>query len=498
MATAPDEARPDDRHGPGGQVGGDPTAGGQVGGEEPERHTRWRLPGLRRQRAVPDPEPLSAEPAATSRATTEASETSTTDTSDTSVPAEAGAPPSPPASGSERRPESDHSIASPAERILARRERRRRRANRRRWSVTVPALLAVLVVLAIVGAQLRGDATAPAATAPRAAPAPLARNVPTLLVAHVAGDGRIDLAALVGLTRDGRNGSILLVPTLTQAETPSLDFQVLADLRSLGSTSLLQTTVENLLGVRVDATQIFDDARLTGAITAAGPLTVDLNGDAEVGSGDQTRVFPSGNQRITPADAVALLTQRPSTDEIDHMVTVQAVFEGWLEALRTQAGTAATSRRVPTLAPLVAAAHTSTHFSVVPVDAISSGPGERYQVRTDALASAMQEAFPDAQLGVDGRRLRTEILNGTGVPGLVPQVARVVVPAGAQVVTTGNMPGFGQATTQVVYYRDADRAAADRLLTVLGAGKLVKEPNDIQVFDVTIIVGADFSPARAR
>jgi hypothetical protein len=197
---------------------------------------------------------------------------------------------------------------------------------------------------------------------------------------------------------------------------------------------------------------------------------------------------------VNPGDAVALLTQHPATDEIDHMVTVQAVFEGWLAALRDQSAASASVARVPALATLVAAARASTDFSEVPVDAISGGPGERYQVREDALGPAVRAAFPEALLGIDGRRLRTEILNGTGVVGLVPAVAGVVVPAGAQVVTTGNMPGFGQATTRVVYYRDADRAAAGRLLSVLGVGKLVKEPDDIKVFDVTIIAGADFRP----
>jgi hypothetical protein len=359
--------------------------------------------------------------------------------------------------------------------------------------VTVPAVFAVLIVVAIIGAQLRSGAPAPARTASRGAPAPAAARVPTLLLAHVAGDGHVDLAAVVGVTRNGRDGSILAIPTLTQAETPSLDFQQLADLRTLGSTALLQTTIENLLGVRIDATEVFDDARLTDVISAAGPLTVDLNGEAEVG-GTTTRVFSSGTQRVNPGDAVALLTQHPATDEVDHMVTVQSVFEGWLAALRNPAAASASVTRVPSLATLVAAARASTDFSVLPVDAISGGPGERYQVRDDALPPAMQQEFPGSLIGTGGRRLRTEILNGTGVVGLVPQIAEVVVPAGAQVVTTGNWPGFGQATTRVVYYRDADRAAAAHLLAAVGVGTLVKEPNDIQVFDVTIIAGADFRP----
>jgi LytR cell envelope-related transcriptional attenuator len=470
MATLPDEARLDDQP-PGREPPGDESPGEGSAAEASRRdwRARLRLPWLRHPPEEPDPEPVTADQAVP--ATGE-----TVEVAEPLLPA--GASPEP-------------DVVAPA---LPRRERRRRRAaSRRRWLVMVPSILAVLIVVAVIGAQLRSGAPAPARTSSRGAPAPAPPRVPTLLLAHVAGNGQVDLAAVVGVTRNGRDGSILAIPTLTQAETPSLDFQVLADLRSLGSTTLLQTTIENLLGVRIDATEVFDDARLTDVIGAAGPLTVDLNGETEVG-GTTTRVFSSGTQRVNPGDAVALLTQRPATDEIDHMVTVQAVFEGWLAALRDQSAASASVAKVPALATLVAAARASTDFSELPVDSISGGPGERYQVREDALGPAIQQEFPEALLGIGGHRLRTEILNGTGVVGLVPQVARVVVPAGAQVVTTGNMPGFGQATTRVVYYRDADRAAAARLLSVLGVGKLVKEPDDIKVFDVTIIAGADFRP----
>jgi hypothetical protein len=496
MATLPDEARLDDQP-PGREAPGDesPGDGSPADGSGRDRWPRLRLPRLRRSRDVSDPEPVTPDPAATTTgATVETARpilppmpSPEPRVATSAVVSPSAASPVPPV------PTVEAPVAHVDAPAVPRRERRRRRANRRRWRVIVPSVLAVLIVLAIIGAQLRSGAPAPARTSSRGAIVPAPARIPTLLLAHVAGDGRVDLAAVVGVTRNGRDGSILAVPTLTQAETPSLDFQVLADLRSLGSTTLLQTTLENLLGVRIDATEVFDDARLTDVIGAAGPLSVNLDSEAEVG-GATTRLFSSGTQRVNPGDAVALLTQHPATDEIDHMTTVQAVFEGWLAALRDPSAASATVTRVPALATLVSAARASTDFSVLPVDGISGGPGERYQVRDDALPAAMQQAFPQALLGIGGHRLRTEILNGTGVVGLVTQVARVVVPAGAEVVTTGNIPGFGQATTRVVYYRDADRAAAARLLAVLGAGKLEKEPSDIQVFDVTIIAGADFRP----
>ena len=59
---------------------------------------------------------------------------------------------------------------------------------------------------------------------------------------------------------------------------------------------------------------------------------------------------------------------------------------------------------------------------------------------------------------------------------------------------TGNVPTFGVADTQVVYYRDADRGEAQRLLAALDCGSLKKADRAIGVVDVTIVAGADCFP----
>lgn len=378
----------------------------------------------------------------------------------------------------------------------ARRERRRRRAVRRRRYVVAPTVLVVLVLLAVLGAQLRSGSSRrqapPAASA--GAPTPTPAAVPSLLLAHRNSGGRVDLAAVVGVASGGRDGAVVFVPTLTSAETPSLELQLVADQLNVGSPQLLHTTVENLLGVRIDGTAVLDDATLSDVLQAAGPLSVRLRDSVEVQGVAQGRVYPAGNQQLTPVDAMTLLTTTVSTGELDHLVAVQAVFEGWLRALRAPSVAAATTARVPQLTTLTAAARTATNFSTLPVEAMAGEAGERYEVRADALAPAMRAAFPDLLLGIGGRRPRVEILNGTGAAGLAQQVAAVVVTAGGEVVKTGNAAQFGRPVTQVVYYRDDGRAGAESLLSAIGAGQVLKEPSDIGVFDITVIVGTDFKP----
>lgn len=376
-----------------------------------------------------------------------------------------------------------------------RRQRRQQRRARRRWVVVVPSVFVVLIVLTVIGAQLRSGTpdqhTRPAPTGTVAAPV---HGAPTLLLAHRAADGHVDLAAVIGVQRGGHDASVLLVPTLTSLEVPSFDLQLVADLLNVGSPSLLQTTISNVLGVRIDHTLVLDDAQLADAMTPAGSLVVDLRDPVTLTGVSEPRTIGTGTQTFTPPDAALLLTDHGSAGELEHLVTVQAILEGWTHALRTPSVAAATTARDPALSTLVAAANASTDYATLPVDGVSAGTGERYQVRPDAIGPAVKGAFPDQLLGIGGERPRVEILNGTGVVGLVQQVAAAVVPAGANVVQTDNYPGFGQTVTRVVYYRDSQRAAATRLLRALGTGKLAREQKDVQVFDVTVIVGSDFKP----
>jgi hypothetical protein len=348
---------------------------------------------------------------------------------------------------------------------------------RRRRYVIAPVVLAVLVVLAVVGAQLRSDAPRrQSQSRPRTATAAPARLLPTVLLAHRGPAGKVDLAVVVG-ARAGRDGSVLLLPTLTAAETPSFDPQLLADQLNLGGQQLLQTTVANLLGVRIDQVAVVESPTLVDVLNAAGPLDVNLRDPVEA----QGRAFPAGPQQLAPGDVATLLTTPARTGELDHLVTVQAAFEGWMRAVKRPDVAAATTARVPALDTLISAAQVPAKFSTLPVD---------------ALGPAMRAAYPDRLLGVGGRRPRVEILNGTGTAGLARQVAAVVVPAGGQVVaTTGNGPAGGRPVTQVVYYRDENRPAAAALLAALGAGELVKQSRDFGAFDVTILAGADFKSA---
>jgi hypothetical protein len=368
---------------------------------------------------------------------------------------------------------------------------RARAARRQFWFVVMPAVAIALALVVLVGLTVRddgGDGGGEAAGGSRAA----TRRPDTILFAHRGGDQRIDLLVMAGT--DGGRGSVLLLPTGTQVEVPSLGPLALADLPADADPSLLPTTVENLLGVRVVRSVTLDDASLAAILTAAEPIPVELQRAAvfDDASGGE---FPAGAHEVSGGDASRLLVSTQAGNELDRLITVQDVFDGWLTRLRTRGIAQRTVEYDPALEALVRVARANEHQTdTLPVEETITGEGGRFTPRDEDLARYIPDAFGNALLGRGVGRPRVEILNGTGAVGLAQAIAGQVVPAGAHVTLSGNVNGFGVADTQVVYYRDADRKEAQRLLASMDCGTLKKASSAIGVVDVTIIAGADCYP----
>ena len=90
-------------------------------------------------------------------------------------------------------------------------------------------------------------------------------------------------------------------------------------------------------------------------------------------------------------------------------------------------------------------------------------------------------------------RLRLEILNGNGKPGMAAALARSLAGGGLQVVRTGNAASFRVARTRVEY-RPAQRQAARRLARQLGAN-VEAVVADCPASELRLILGRDIDPA---
>jgi LytR cell envelope-related transcriptional attenuator len=358
--------------------------------------------------------------------------------------------------------------------------------DRRFWTRVMPVIAGLLVVAVVVGAIVRRNDDTGTPRAAASGPSAPVEERPVLLV-HVGASGN-DLLAVAD--RDGRQGSVLMVPVATQLDVPSQGTSVLQDIPALDGAKLLTNSVENEIGVAIGRTVLLDDAGLTAALGPAAPFSITLT--EPVGFSDRSAKYRAGGQEVSAAQASELMSAPESVNELDRLVVVAAVMDGWMDRLRDPAIAKATLQLQPGLAPLVAAAGAAERrLDTVPVASIATGGGERFDIRGAELATIVRRAFPHAQLGEHGQRPRVEILNGTGALGVAQATATKVVPAGGRIVNSDNLHGFGLQKTQVVYYNDRWRGAAQRILDAMGCGSLRKAGQDVRIADVTILVGSD-------
>lgn len=379
--------------------------------------------------------------------------------------------------------------------LLTRAERRRIRRRHRRMIVVGAVVVLLIAAVAVTVVVRRSSSTSAKRATREPAVVPVSAVTPTFLFAHRDANDRLDLVALV--ENGKRGGSVVLVPTATQIEVPALGTQTVADLSRLGDDAVLQTGVENALGVRVGQVLVLNDLGLVGALKPAGELIVRFRQPVEPSEGAPRQILAAGRQTISSDDAAIVLAHPDRTKELDHLVAVQAIFEGWIAALHNPDVARQTQDRVPQLQPFVKLGEAGeTRVDTVPVQAIGGGGETRFQIREADLGAMLAATMPSARLAGSGHRPRVEVLNGVGSVGVSQKVAACLVPAGAHVTLTGNVRGFGVPTTQVRYATESDAQVAQEYATLLGAG-IVGRSKALDVVDVSVVVGADFAQCKS-
>jgi hypothetical protein len=75
-------------------------------------------------------------------------------------------------------------------------------------------------------------------------------------------------------------------------------------------------------------------------------------------------------------------------------------------------------------------------------------------------------------------------------------VARILVPEGYRLVSTGNANTFGVKETMIIALSDEDLAAAQRARDLLGVGQVLMGFQPAGLADIQIVVGEDFVSAH--
>lgn len=109
---------------------------------------------------------------------------------------------------------------------------------------------------------------------------------------------------------------------------------------------------------------------------------------------------------------------------------------------------------------------------------------------------AQRRTEPDSHEQSDGERVRVEVLNAAGIPGLARTATEQLRQSGFDVVYFGNASGEGPDTSWVLD-RVGDLDAAERVADALRIEQVRTRVDTTLFVDVSVILGRDWGVAEA-
>ncbi len=344
---------------------------------------------------------------------------------------------------------------------------------------------------------------------------------PALLLVTAAEDAdprAADSVILLAFDREVDEATILIIPASTVADVPGHGVLPLADALAFGGGGLVIATVDNLLGLHVDAVADLTYRDWEGLFTRVGPVEVEISerlvARNDDGTGDVR--FLAGIQSLDPGSAAEFLAFEDGDEpELSRLPRLQKLLLAELSAMASDPDlleqvvadglpmidTEMPPTEVADLLRQIALASIDDRLDVrvLPVRPIGAGGADGYrpdELRVEALVTdrfAASIPTPDRA----GRQL--QILNGMGRPGIGQSVAEVLAPSGYRVVLTGNADDFDHELTRILIYDDSAEqlAIANEIKRLLGVGVIEVSRTPQSVVDVTIVVGQDYGRATS-
>lgn len=410
--------------------------------------------------------------------------------------------------------------APPRRRRSGRRSRARQRRRRRTLlrltlgGVGLVAGVVGLIVLATIVVSDTGDPSDEGTIAAR----PVTDRQPTLIIATIdEAAPRADASMILVLARDVETdaATVVLVPPTTVGDIPGHGILQVGRAHAFGGASLLDATLDNLLGVDLDHVAAVSQQGWASFFTRLGGLTIDvperLTERAADGSG---RVrFQPGEQFLDGPRLAEYITFIQEGDAgLTRLPRLQQVLVAAFEKLAAEPDlveavfadgapmfdSAMPADEFRSLLVGIAEAATADDLVVrtLPVTPIGSSEDDSYRIDAERVARLVAERFAGSVPTVgasEGRSL--QVLNGNGLPGIGAVVAERLIPAGFRVVLTGNADTFDHETTRIIVFDDdpGQLSVAREIQTLLGIGQIEISRTPQSVVDITIVVGADFT-----
>ena len=369
--------------------------------------------------------------------------------------------------------------------------RRRRGARRRILTATVIALGLIAGAVALTLLPDGDDAPTPPEVEPTT------DEGASLLIVVEDEAGLAGSVALVS-AQSGGSARIMLFPPALVTIIPGFGERPLGESLRLGGLELVELTVTNLLGVRVDGRVVHDATSLAEVISTE--LEVDLLDPFVVAAaGSEEVVIAEGEQVVEAAMAARLLVERGLDDQLTWLVRQGSVWDGLAAAIAADAG--ALQRLLgpvegdPVLAEQAlgnAAQSEELLVTAVPVQRVSVGDDEAYAFDADSPGDVVSGAFPYLALAEEPR-VKVEVLSGNDAIGSTRPVAARLIRDGYRVLITDNATTNVVETEIIAQSREFQQAAVS-VQRLLGTGAVFLNTDQPSgVVDLTIIVGSDLA-----
>lgn len=342
---------------------------------------------------------------------------------------------------------------------------RRRRVTWARWG-RFGALLAVVAAVGMVAPRVVPAIIPGATEGTTIAPPP-----EQLVVAWTVRIEETPDATFVAILASGAKPPVALaVPADVTINVPGQGIGTVGEAAAGGDVGLVAVALENLLGIRVDASVDSPTAELQAALDALGTVEV----------ADQ----PLGGAQVVQY----LTTLEPGALPDERFLRWQDVLDGILQGVAANPGAVAGFPEV--LRPVLAAG-TPQAADLYALPVVDLGAG---LLRPDE--KALDELVDDRFVRPVADEVRVVVLNGVGRPGVGEEVARILVPEGYRLMSTGNANTFDLKATRIISSSQADLPAAERARALLGVGQVLLGFQPAGLADVTVVVGQDFVTAH--
>lgn len=309
-----------------------------------------------------------------------------------------------------------------------------------------------------------------------------------------------------------RSGSLIYFPNDLLVNTPGMGTDLISNLvdTDQGRISSTLVTVENMLGTSVDRYVLGSDRDLRMILKQLGDkYDVDVDSKTQYNDpslGLKVDLKP-GRQSVDPGTCASYMTYGPSGKEVE-LAKRQAA---WAPEFLAKVGkvdvkkfvqknanlfdTDASNEELAGMLGAFAGMKGKMRTAVVPVKEFKFEKTIVHRLDTEALPRFVKTYLKGPSSVSSAARVKIEVLNGCGVPGIGEKASARIDLSKYQIVNSANADNFEHPETLIIMYGDSRElaASADELRNELEVGKLQQAPRTQNLSDISVIVGKDFA-----